>query len=54
MNSYNPLPEIKVVPLTASNQKPVSSQPRTGRPAKVPTALADIRSYRTDLTSLQE
>lgn len=43
MNSYNPLPEIKVVALTTSNQEPTSSQLRRGRPAKMPTGLADIR-----------
>lgn len=48
MNSFNPLPEIKVVPLTASNQEPASTQLRRGRPAKVPTTLADIRSYKIE------
>lgn len=42
MNSYNPLPEIKVVPLTASNQEPVSPRPRRGN-ATVTSTLADIR-----------
>lgn len=44
MNSFNSLPEIKVIPLTASSQeKSASTQFRRGRPAKVPTTLADIR-----------
>lgn len=44
MNSFNSLPEIKVISLTASSQeKCASTQFRRGRPAKVPTTLADIR-----------
>jgi integrase/recombinase XerD len=48
MNSFNlnPLPEIKVVRLTASNQEPTSNQLRSGRPAKLQTASADIRSMK--------
>lgn len=46
MNSYNLLPEIKVVPLTASNKKPSSTEFRRGRPAKLQPASADIRSIK--------
>lgn len=43
INSYNALPEIKVVPLTVSNWEPNSTQFRKGKPAKMPTGLTDIR-----------
>jgi len=44
MDNLNPLPEIKVIPLTASNRESVSPQRRRGRIARIQTALADIRS----------
>lgn len=44
MSSFNPLPEIKVVSLTASSFEPNSTQLRRGRPAEMPAASADIRS----------
>jgi integrase/recombinase XerD len=44
MNSFNSLPEIKVIALTASNkEKSASIQLRKGRPAKVASTVADIR-----------
>lgn len=44
MNSFNSLPEIKVISLTASSQEnSAPTQFRRGRSAKVPTTLTDIR-----------
>jgi len=43
MTSYNPLPEIKVIPLTSVSSEPVSLQRLRGRPARIQPALPDIR-----------
>ena len=52
MNIHNLLPEIKVVPLTASNFKPTFTKLRRGRPAKIWTGLADIRLTKTNFMCL--
>ncbi len=43
MSSYNSLPDIKVIPLLAGNQKVVNTATRKGKPARIQAALRDIR-----------
>lgn len=43
MNSYNPLPEIKIIPLTSGNQEMVAAPTKRGRPVTIRTAPTDIR-----------
>lgn len=43
MNSYNYLPEIKVIPLNTSSTEPVSTGRTKGRPARIQTVSTDIR-----------
>ncbi len=46
MNSFNPLPEIKVVSLTTSSQEEPASTQLRGRPAKKQNTSVDIRSLK--------
>ena len=46
MSSYNPLPEIKVIPLITSNGESGSPQFKKGRLARIKTATADIRQLK--------
>lgn len=43
MTSFNPLPEIKVIPLTPGSLETGLPQPRRGRSTKIQTSLRDIR-----------
>ena len=46
MNSYNFLPDIKVIPLLPSDQETVTAATRQGKPARIKTAPRDIRWLR--------